>query len=303
MLDARRLVVFRAVAQTGSLSAAAESLSYTTSAVSQQMAALEREVGLQLLERRARGVVLTEAGQLLLAHAHRVIDELEAAGAALADFAAQRGGRVRIASFATASARVVPSVIELYRARFPQIAIHVERATSREGLDRLRRGRLDLVLAVDQPEAPDLEVATLFADPFRLALHRSHPRATASDLRLGELVDETWIDVPGDVSGGAIAARALGTVVTVAHASDDYTAIHAMVGAGLGIALVPCLALFPASADVVLRDLGPDAPRRLIQAVTRLPEQRSTATSALLDVLRDYVPPVSDAVPNRYAGP
>jgi DNA-binding transcriptional LysR family regulator len=75
-----------------------------------------------------------------------------------------------------------------------------------------------------------------------------------------------------------------------------------MVGAGLGIALLPGLALFPASVDVVLRDLGPEAPRRLIQAVTRLPELRSPATSALLEVLRGYVPPVGDAAPNRYAG-
>ncbi len=237
MLDARRLVVFSAVAHFGSLAAAAESLNYTTSAVSQQIAALEREAGLQLLERRARGVVLTEAGELLLKHAHRVIDELEAAGEALATFAAQRGGRVRVASFATASARLLPWVIAMYRERVGHIDIHIEQTTSHDGLDRLRRGQVDLVLAVDQLPAPDLDVVTLFADPFRLVLHRSHPRARDLDLKLAELGDQTWIDVPIGSAGGAVVARALGKVVTIDHASDDYAAIHEMVGAGLGIAL------------------------------------------------------------------
>jgi molybdate transport repressor ModE-like protein len=293
VLDARRLLVLREVARHGSLSAAAQSLRYTTSAVSQQVAALEREVGMSVLERRARGVVLTEAGQVLLRHAERVFDELDAAEAALADLAALRRGRVRIASFATAGASIVPSTVDRFRALYPDIEVQVEQATSRDGIDRLRLGRLDLVLAVDQPATDELDIVTLFDDPFRLALPRTHPRADVAGLTLQDLAGERWIDVPAEVPGGGVLARTLGGLgieYRIAHESDDYTAIHEMVGAGLGLALLPDLALFPANPDVVLRDLGAQAPTRRIQAVTRRADLRSPATSAALGVLRQFAP-------------
>jgi molybdate transport repressor ModE-like protein len=293
VLDARRLLVLREVARHGSLSAAAQSLRYTTSAVSQQVAALEREVGMSVLERRARGVVLTEAGQVLLRHAERVFDELDAAEAALADLAALRLGRVRIASFATAGASIVPSTVDRFRALYPDIEVQVEQATSRDGIDRLRLGRLDLVLAVDQPATDELDIVTLFDDPFRLALPRTHPRADVAGLTLQDLAGERWIDVPAEVPGGGVLARTLGGLgieYRIAHESDDYTAIHEMVGAGLGLALLPDLALFPANPDVVLRDLGAQAPTRRIQAVTRRADLRSPATSAALGVLRQFAP-------------
>src|SRR4051794_18155755 len=162
-----------------------------------------------LLERRARGVVLTEAGAVLLEHAGRVFDALDAAEAALADLAALRRGRVRIASFATAGASIVPSAVDRFRGRHPDFEGQVEQATSLDGITRLRQGRLDLVLAVDQPETADLEVVTLFADPFRLALPSAHPRADDPDLRLTDLAGERWIDVPRDVSGGGVLIRTL----------------------------------------------------------------------------------------------
>ena len=290
VLDARRLLVLREVARRGSLSGAAESLRYTTSAVSQQIAALEREAGISLLVRRARGVALTEAGQILLRHAERVFAELDAAEAALADLVALRRGRVRIASFATAGASIVPRTVDRFRARYPDIEVQVEQATSRDGIDRLRSGRLDLVLAVDQPEAADLDVVTLLDDPFRLALPRTHARADDPALTLADLPNERWIDVPLEISGGGVLARtldALGVPFRLAHESDDYTAIHEMVGAGLGLALLPRLAMFPTNPDVVLRDLGPDAPVRRVHAVTRREDVRSPAATALLEVLRE----------------
>jgi DNA-binding transcriptional LysR family regulator len=289
VLDARRLLVLREVARRGSLSAASESLRYTTSAVSQQIAALERETGVRLLERRARGVVLTEAGQVLLGHAERVFHELDAAEAALADLAALRRGRVRLASFATAGASIVPATVDRFRAHYPDIEIQVEQATSLDGINRLRSGRLDVVLAVDQPAAPDLDVIALLDDPFRLALPHTHPLADVAGLTLADLPGERWVDVPSEIPGGGVLARtltALGVPFRLAHESDDYTAIHEMVGAGLGLALLPNLALFPPNPDVALRDLGPDAPTRRVQAVTRGADFRSPAASALLDVLR-----------------
>lgn len=293
MLDVRRLKVLCEVARSGSLSGAADALSYTASAISQQIAALEREAGVTLLERRSRGVVLTEAGVLLVSHAELVLAQLEAAEVALRDLSELRRGQLRLASFATAGATIVPRAVDEFQLRHPDVDVRVEQATTREGIERLRAGRLDLVLTVDLDPAPDLDIEELFVDPFRLALHRRHPRAGASELRLAELVDEKWINVPPNISGGDVLVRSfarLGRTVAVAYESDDYTAIHELVGAGLGVALLPDLALFPANEDVVLRPLGPDAPSRSIQAVTRRDGLRAPAATAMLDILRTIEP-------------
>ncbi|MGI8680246.1 MAG: LysR family transcriptional regulator [Jatrophihabitans sp.] len=293
MLDVRRLKVLCEVARRGSLSGAADALSYTSSAISQQIAALEREVGVTLLERRARGVVLTEAGVLLVSHAELIFAQLEAAESALAELSDLRRGQLRLGSFATAGATIVPRAIDDFQAHYPDIDVRVEQATTREGVARLRQGRLDLVLTVDFAPAPDLNIADLFTDPFRLALHRRHPRAGATELRLADLAGERWINVPSDSQGGDVLAAAfaqLGLNFEVAYESDDYTAIHELVGAGLGVALLPDLALFPVNEDVVLRPLGPDAPHRRIQAVTRRDGLRSPSSTAMLAILRNLQP-------------
>lgn len=290
VLDVRRLRVLREVGRHGSLSAAATALNYTPSAVSQQISLLEREVGQRLLERGSRGVVLTEAGRVLSTHAEAVLEALEAAEAALADLSALRGGRLRLASFATAAATIVPAAVETFRRLHPGIDVEVESATSVDGISRLRRGEVDLVLTVDQEPAGDLDVIALFDDPFRLAVSRSHPLASESCLTLAQLAAERWIDVPAAVAGGGVLPRAFGTAVRVAHQSEDYTAIHEMVGAGLGLALLPDLARLPANPDVVFCSLGADGPRRRVQAATRTQEVRSLATSAMLAVLRRYEP-------------
>lgn len=293
MLDVRRLQVLCEVASRGSLSAAAEALSYTTSAVSQQIAALEREAGVTLVERRARGVVLTEAGTVLVAHAKLVIAELAAAEAAVGELAALRMGHLRLASFATAAGTIVPRAVDIFHTRHPQLNVRVEQATSVDGVARLRQGRLDLVLTVDQQGAADLEIVELFNDPFRVALYRHHPLVDAPELRLADLAGDSWIDVPRQTPGGDVLPTAfaqLGVQHRVVYESDDYTAIHELVGAGLGVALLPDLALFPANDDVVLRPLGPQAPSRRIQAATRRQSLRSPAASAMLHVLQGLEP-------------
>jgi DNA-binding transcriptional LysR family regulator len=315
VLDVRRLRVLREVARRGSLTGAAQALSYTPSAVSQQIAVLEREAGAVLIERRARGVVLTEAGALLVEHAEIVLDGLAAAEAALADLSALRRGRLRLASFATAGATIVPRAVDTFSARHPQVEVRVEQATSTDGIARLRQGRLDLVLTVDQRSSSDVDVTDLFDDPFRIALHRGHPLADAPVLRLIDLAGEKWIDIPHDTPGGTILAEACaraGIEHHVAYESDDYTAIHELVGAGLGVALLPDLALLPANADVVLRPLGADGPYRRIQAATRPGALRSPAADAMLAILQCLEPrrrtpalttqSVADVAPSRYAG-
>ena len=261
MLDVRRLRVLREVARRGSLAGAADVLSYTPSAVSQQIAVLEREAGTRLLERRARGVVLTEAGQTLVEHAEVILGRLEAAEAALAALADLRRGHLRMASFATAGASVLPRAVDAFRAQHPGVELTVGQASPMESVERLREGRLDLALTVDLDERPaeGVEVIHLFLDHVQLALHRDHPLAGEEDVRLEDLEYETWIDVPRATAGGQVVARACaraGFVPKVAFESDDYTAIRELVGAGAGIALLPDLAKFPPHESVVLRSLG-----------------------------------------------
>ncbi len=295
MLDVRRLRVLREVARAGSLARAAEILSYTPSAVSQQIAALEREAGTRLLERRARGVVLTEAGQTLVAHTEAVLAQLDAAEAALAELADLRRGRLRMASFATAGATILPLAVEAFRARHPAIEVSVAQASPIESVARLQQGRLDLALTVDLEPSPaeGVEVIHLFDDPVQLAVHRDHPLATRPELRLEELAGEIWIDVPRRTSGGKVLIRACeraGFEPRVAFESDDYTAIQELVGAGLGLALIPDLALSPPHEAVVLRSLGPDGPSRDIQMAARPAPVRSAAASAMLEVLGEQRP-------------
>jgi DNA-binding transcriptional LysR family regulator len=296
VLDVRRLHVFREVARAGSLAAAADALSYSPSAVSQQIAVLERDIGMSLLERRARGVVLTEAGRMLLEHVDAIFERLDAAEAALGELADSRRGHLRMASFPTAAATILPRAVDAFRARHPGVALHVEQASPQECVGLLREGRLDLALVLDLPAAPapGVEVFHLFDDPVQVALHKDHPLAVSPELRLAQLAQETWIDVPRSRSGGNLLARACeraGFAPTVAFASDDYAVIRELVGAGVGVALLPDLAQRPLHEAVVLRSLGPDAPTRAIQVAVRHSGSRSASASAMLELLLELPHP------------
>jgi len=300
VLDVRRLRVLREVARRGSLAGAADVLSYTPSAVSQQIAALEREAGTRLLERRARGVVLTEAGQTLVEHAEVILSGLAAAETALEALAELRRGHLRMASFATAGASVLPRAIDAFRARHPGVELTVGQASPMESVERLRAGRLDLALTVDLDARPaeGVEVIHLFDDPVHLAVHADHPLLAKADIQLEDLADETWIDVPRATSGGQVLIRACtkaGFAPRVTFESDDYTAIQELVGAGVGVALLPDLALCPPHPSVVLRSLGADGPQRHIQAAARPVEFRSAAATAMLEILREQRPVRRDA--------
>jgi DNA-binding transcriptional LysR family regulator len=239
--------------------------------------------------------VLTEAGQMLVEHADVILGRLEAAETALAALAELQRGHLRMASFATAGARVLPRAVDTFRARHPGVELTVGQASPRQSVEHLRTGRLDLALTVDlaQHPAEGVEVLHLFDDPVQLALHVDHPLAAKPDVRLEELAEETWIDVPRATSGGQVLMRACakaGFTPRVTFESDDYTAIQELVGAGVGVALLPDLALCPPHPSVVLRSLGPDGPSRDIQAATRPEEFRSPAAAAMLEILREQRP-------------
>src|SRR5918998_408439 len=203
MLDVKRLRVLREVSVRGSFSAAAEALAYTQSAVSQQIAALEREAGTTLVERNARGVRLTDAGRALVAHADVILARLADAEAELEAIAGLRGGRLRLVSFPTAGATIMPRAIALFRERHPYVELSLEPAEPPEALDKLRAGECDIALTIDAPfaraEEEGIDKVHLLDDPMYVALPIGHPLAKQPKIRLKDLASDPWI---GGSSGG-----------------------------------------------------------------------------------------------------
>src|SRR6267154_2273784 len=197
MLNVARLRVLREVAYRGSLSAAAEALSYTQSAISQQIATLEAETGMALLERHHRGVTLTAAGQTLVGHAEGILARLDAAEASLAAIAGLRGGRLRMASFPTAGSTLMPLAIANFRASYPDVELTLAEGEPEEIVPRLRAGELDLALLFEfagQSLLPKgMERVELLSDPMYLALPRDHALAERGRIRLQDLRDEAWV--------------------------------------------------------------------------------------------------------------
>jgi DNA-binding transcriptional LysR family regulator len=293
MLDPRRLRVLREVAIRGSFSAAAEALAYTQPAVSQQIAALEQETGTRLVERGVRPVRLTDAGRALLAHAEAVLARLDEAQQELGELAGLRRGRLRLASFPTAIATLVPQAIARFRQRHPDVDLTVLDDHGHRLVPRLARWELDLALIYDHQALPEPEVELerthLLDDPFDLVVPDRHPLARRASASLEELADHTWIGGTPDGAYGRIvlhSCRAAGFEPRLAFGSDDYQAIQAFVAVGLGVAMLPRLALShprPGVASVALAD----PPVRRIAAARLAASFRSAATASMLSVLRE----------------
>src|SRR5919205_226468 len=292
MLDVKRLRVLREVAAKGSFSAAAESLAYTQSAVSQQIATLEKETGTTLLERNAKGVRLTDAGRVLVEHADAILCRLAAAEDELEALAGLKGGRVRLASFPSAGATIVPRAVAEFRSRHPGVELAVDQAEPEDGLARLRAGECDVALTIDAftpPKAEGIDYVHLLDDPMYVALPENHPLASRRRVRFADLAGDSWIlGTTGACPDGRIlmaAAQAAGFEPRIAFHSDDYLAVQGFVAAGVGVALIPDLALVSVRDDIVIRSLGAKPPSRKILAATLTGAYRSVATQALLDIL------------------
>jgi DNA-binding transcriptional LysR family regulator len=292
MLDVKRLRVLREVAAKGSFSAAAESLAYTQSAVSQQIATLEKETGTTLLERNAKGVRLTDAGRVLVEHAEAILCRLAAAEDELDALAGLKGGRVRLASFPSAGATIVPRAVAEFRQRHPAVEIQVDQAEPDDGLGRLRAGETDVALTIDAfapSKTEGIDYVHLLDDPMYIALPENHPLASRRRLRFADLAGENWIlGTTGACPDGRLlmaAAQAAGFEPRIAFHSDDYLAVQGFIAAGVGVALIPDLALVSVRDDIVIRSLGARPPSRKILAATLTGAYRSAATQALLDIL------------------
>lgn len=293
MLDVKRMRVLKAVADEGSFSAAADSLAYTQSAVSQQIAALERETATVLVDRNARGVRLTDAGRALVAHADAVLARLADAEAELEAIAGLRGGRLRLASFPSAGATIMPKAIARFRRAHPGVELSLEPQEPQEGLDRLRAGQCDIALTVEDPlrrnDDDGIERVHLLDDPLFVALPEEHPLAHKANLRLADLAEDAWmLGSTTRCPDSKILLRACekaGFEPRIAFHSDDYLAIQGFVAAGVGVCLIPDLALISVRDDVVIRSLGAKPPVRRILAATLQGAFRAPATQAMLDVL------------------
>src|SRR5918997_2818759 len=298
MFDVKQLRVLRAVAEHGSFSAAADALSYTQPAVSQQIASLEKRAGATLVDRTSRGVRLTDAGRALVEHADVVLARLSAAEAELEAIAGVRGGRLRLSSFPTAGASLLPPAIALFNARHPEVELSFAEEEPNEAVQMLRAAELELAIVFEyrelsQPEFDllydGIDLHPLVHDPMYLALPRDHPGARKSRIRLEDFADETWInDSRGPCGNLHIAAcLAAGFEPRVGFQSDDYNVVKGLIAAGVGISLLPGLALTNVRDDIVVRSLGRKAPCRHIAAATLAGRYRSPATQAMLDVLNE----------------
>jgi DNA-binding transcriptional LysR family regulator len=295
MLDVKRLKVLREVSIRGSFSAAAEALAYTQSAVSQQIAALEREAGTVLVERRARGVHLTEAGRALVAHADVILARLADAEAELEAIAGMRGGRLRLVSFPTAGATIAPLAIARFRARHPGVEVTLAPREPDEALECLKAGECDIALTVEAgccPIAdPAIERHVLLADPMYLCVSADHRVARKPRVRLADLAEEPWIlGTSGRCPDGVVlerACQAAGFEPRVAFQSDDYNAIQGFVAAGVGVCLIPDLALVAVREDVVIRCLEGRPPVRHVLAATLAGGYVSPAAAAMLEIMRE----------------
>ena len=293
MLDVRRMRVLREVAAQSSFSAAAQKLGYTQSAVSQQIAALEREAGATLIERNPRGIRLTDAGEALVRHADGILARLADAETELEAIAGLKGGRLRLATFPTAGATLMPHAIAEFSRRHPAVELSLSEAEPDESLVRLRAGELDIALIEDSLEVDNDDDAVsllhLLDDPFYLALGKDHPLAGRRRLRFEDLSAESWIQ--GTVSCRCsrhthMACVNAGFEPRVAYESDDFQVVQGLVAAGVGVALIPALGLVSERPDVVIRSV-PKPPVRKIYAATLASGYRSPATAEMLTILEE----------------
>ena len=213
MLDVRRMRVLSAVAEHGSIAAAAQALAFTPSAVSQQIATLEREAGVALVERGPRSVRLTEAGRALVAHTDGIVASLAAAEAEIQAIAGLRGGMLRLSSFPTAYATIMPQAIGAFRSRYPEVELSLTEADALASIARVKSGELDLALVyeydfVPLPEDDAVERTHLLDDPIRVVLPHGHRAARRRAVRLDELAGEAWISSTARSSCHEFVARA-----------------------------------------------------------------------------------------------
>ena len=284
--------MLRAVAEHGSFTGAADALSFTQPAISKQIAALEQQAGVALLERSPRGVRLTQAGSVLVEHAEAIAERLSAAEEQLEALALMETGRLRLAAFPTAVATVVAQAVAAFDKSHPAVALSLEERLSDESLDLLRAGHLDLALVVDYSEEVELEgidLHLLIDDPMFITLPQGHRLADRVKVPVRELRDEYWIEGKRPDCNRALEqlGAANGFDPHVAFEAVDWIGKQGLVAAGVGVALVPGLGLAMLREDIVVRRMTPDAPKRRVYAAVAANGYTAPAVPAMLEILRE----------------
>ncbi|WP_027345459.1 LysR family transcriptional regulator [Hamadaea tsunoensis] len=287
-METQLLEVFRTVARTRSISAAARELRYTQSAVSRQIAALEAELGGRLFDRLARGVTLTDEGTALLPYADAVLGRLDAARRDLDDRRRLGSGRLRVGAFATAVAALVPRALASFREAYPGVALSLVEGLTPALLDRLAAGEADLAVVSSSPadllEPERFELHHLLDERLLLAVARGHRLARRRTVRLAEFADEPFI------AGSATAEKTLlraslpaGFRPRIDIIAADWTGKLGCVAAGLGVALIPALAVRGTPPDIALLRLHPaDESVRRVFAATAAGRTPSPAVTEFL---------------------
>jgi DNA-binding transcriptional LysR family regulator len=304
MMNLERLRVLHAVWTTGSVAGAARALHVTTSAISQQMARLEREVGQRLLERQGRGIKLTDAGALLARNAGELLIHVERVEAGLAEHRGAVAGSLTIAAFATAARGLLPTVLRDLRLKYPELSVSLSEQEPRDAIPALARGHIDLAIVQDWADdvlavPQGMARMHLLDDPFDVALPIEHPLADRDTITIGELAGDEWISWnTGQLCHDWLVSslRANGFEPRVAHTASEHPTQLALVAAGLGNAVVPRLGREPVSASVRFVSLDPQPVRRVF-VLWRESTTVRPAIRAALDALQAGRPEAPRALP------
>ena len=294
MLEVRRLRVLHAVSAYGSVTAAAAALGYSAPAVSQQLAALEREVGMRLTERAGRGVSLTPAALILVAHTDALLARLEAAEADLAALRDQIAGRVALAAFPSAAASLVPAAWAALAGSAPQVRLDLTEMEPEESLPAVLRGETDVAVAheydlLPRPLDPLFERRELLADPVVLAVPAGHALAAEPAIPLSDLAGQPFLAPREATSCAEMIRRACaraGFVPRVVGRATDFGVLLSLVAAGAGVTLVPGLAARWLPPGVRLIPPAEPVTRRVF-TVSRRGGDRKPAVRVVLDALTD----------------
>lgn len=278
MIDVRRLRVLRAVADHGTVTAAAEAMHLTPSAVSQQVRALGRDLGVELLAAQGRGVRLTSEGQVLLEHADAMEERWERALTDLAAHAEGRTGVLRMVAYPTAVSALAAPVAARLRARAPRLSVGIGEVDGTPAYEALLAGRADIAVAVPPPDGPPaddrrFDQRPLLREPLDLFVPAGHPLQGRAPVRLDEASAEEWIASKDECHQAWIvqsACSAAGFTPHYAHRVSDWTGVLALVGAGLGVTLGPRMLPLPEDGGVArVRLEGASAPYRSVFTVVR----------------------------------
>lgn len=310
MLDVRRLWILCEVARCGSFTAAAQALAYTPAAISQQIAVLEREVGVQLVQRGARGVSLTEPGRILVTEAEPVFRKLTSIEEQLRDFGTLKTGVLRLGWFATAGSTLVSRAIAAFRAKYPGIDLDLFQGDPEECVPRLQTGEINMALVYQFPLEPPLpdsvEQIDLMDDPLHIGLPARHRLSAHDRLDLADLAGEDWIQ--GVTHGPTLdvlpqACRAVGFVPLVVMRTNDRTVVEGLVAAGVGVALMPQITVPDVRPDIAIRNLHSDTLRRKVRIALPAKRYRSPATEAMIGVIKEICAQVDAEATARLSRP